>query len=85
MKVRQFEGNNGAVKNQFIIEDGTSLVFQSYFSIIAKKENDRVFLDERYWEYSRTTGKYRNMFLGENKKETLKKIASGEYTLCNLN
>ena len=31
------------------------------------------------WEYSKTTGKYRNMFLGEDKKETLRKLKSGEY------
>ena len=43
------------------------------------------YLDEYYWDYSRTTGKYRNQFLGETKKETEKKIASGEYKLVNLN
>jgi len=42
-------------------------------------------LDEKYWDYSKTTGKYRNQFLGENKKETEKKIASGEYILTDLN
>ena len=46
---------------------------------------DRVFLDEYYWDYSRTTGKYRNQFLGEYIDETRSKIKSGEYKLKNLN
>ena len=32
-----------------------------------------------------STSKYRNIFLGETTKETLKKIKSGEYKLVNLN
>lgn len=64
--------------------------FQSYNSVIAMKGYDqnsnlRVVLDEKTWDYSVTTGKYRNQFLGENKAETLKKIKSGEYKLANLN
>ena len=49
--------------------------------------NGEVFitLDKHFWSYSRTTGKYRNTFLGETKKETLKKIDSGEYELAELN
>jgi hypothetical protein len=84
-KVSQFEGRNGAVKNQFLIETETATIFQSYNSVIAKKENGKTFLDERYWDYSTTTGKYRNQFLGEDKKETQKKIDSGVYVLTNLN
>ena len=45
----------------------------------------RVYLDESDWDYSVTTGKYRNQFLGEGIAETRKKIASGEYKLANLN
>ena len=41
--------------------------------------------DKDSWDYSVTTGKYRNQFLGENKAETLKKIKSGEYKLAKLN
>ena len=32
-----------------------------------------------------TTNRYRNMFLGENKAETQRKIDSGVYKLVNLN
>jgi hypothetical protein len=44
-----------------------------------------IYLDEKYWDYSVTTGKYRNIFLNETKKETEKKIANGTYELTNLN
>ena len=44
-----------------------------------------VYLDKTYWDYSTTTGKYRNQFLGETKKETERKIKSGEYALVDLN
>ena len=42
-------------------------------------------LDERYWDYSVTTGKYRNQFLNEGIAETRSKIESGEYMLADLN
>ena len=60
-------------------------VFQSYGSTIVKKQDGKVELDEATWDYSVTTGKYRNQFLGETKKETQAKIDSGEYILTNLN
>lgn len=87
MKVSQFNGRNGAVKNQFLINnDNGDVTFQSYDSIIAIKKNDgSIVLDERYWDYSKTTGKYRNQFLNEDKKETEKKIKDGIYKLANLN
>ena len=72
-------------KNQVIIYTENSVLFQSYNSTICKIENGQTFLDERFWDYSKTTGKYRNIFLGEEKKETTKKINSGEYKLTNLN
>jgi hypothetical protein len=85
MKVQNFDGRNGKVKNQFIITDGNKTIFQSYDSVIAIKENGKITLDEKFWDYSTTTGKYRNQFLNEEKKDTEKKIASGEYVLANLN
>lgn len=86
LKVRQFEGNNGAVKNQFLVWKGNDVYFQSYDSMIAKRTAEgEVSLDERYWNYSKTTSKYRNQFLGEPKKVTEAKIKSGEYKLVNLN
>jgi len=61
-------------------------MFYSYKSIIAiKYDNGEVLLDSDYWDYSRTTGKYRNIFLDEDKKTTEKKIKKGEYKLKKLN
>ena len=55
--------------------------------MIAKKiwTTGKTVLDQNSWDYSVTTGKYRNQFLNETKKETEAKIKSGEYRLVNLN
>ena len=73
------------VANQFIINDNGAEYFQSYRSIIAKKSQGKIYLDEYYWDYSTTTGKYRNQFLNEGIADTRKKIQSGEYILTDLN
>jgi hypothetical protein len=86
MKVQNMTLNNGnKIANQFIINTGKSRIFQSYNSIIVKKTAKNTYLDSYYWDYSKTTGRYRNMFLGETKKETEAKIKSGVYKLTNLN
>jgi len=77
------------VKNQFIINTSEATFFQSYDSIIVKNcfedGKRKVYLDKTYWDYSKTTGKYRNLFLGEDLKTTRQKIKGGEYTLTDLN
>lgn len=86
LKVTQLNGKNGPVKNQITIQTNDGIYFQSYKSIVAAKlNNGTVLLDKTYWDYSQTTGKYRNQFLGESKKETERKIKEGFYILCNLN
>jgi hypothetical protein len=72
MKVQNMTSAKGnSIANQFIIKDavvtieGTLLldcdVFQSYKSVIVVRDlTGRVFLDSYYWDYSVTTGKYRN-------------------------
>tara|TARA_R100000655_G_scaffold19490_1_gene40676 strand:- start:16632 stop:16928 length:297 start_codon:yes stop_codon:yes gene_type:complete len=88
VKVNNMLSNNGnRIANQFEIQTDDGLYFQSYESIIAIKPNDgsKIILDEYYWNYSRTTGKYRNIFLNESKADTQKKIDSGEYLLADLN
>jgi hypothetical protein len=100
MKVENMTSSKGnKIANQFIITDtvndmsGNAVTyFQSYNTIIAKRDCFRagvktrqVWLDAEKWDYSKTTGKYRNLFLGETKKETEKKIKSGEYKLVKLN
>ena len=87
MKTENMTSTSGnKVANQFIIYGNNSDVyFQSYKSIIVKMNDDEVQLDQKYWNYSNTTGKYRNIFLNENITETRKKIKSGEYKLVDLN
>lgn len=65
MKVRNMVSTNGnTIANQFIIEDGNKLIFQSYHSTICviDKQCDTVTLGYD-WDYSRTTMKYLNQFL----------------------
>ena len=87
VKVRNMRNNNNnLVPNQFIISTDEGVYFQSYNStIVFVDEESKVFLDENDWDYSRTTGKYRNIFLGEYIGETRKKIEIGEYELIDLN
>jgi hypothetical protein len=77
---------NGLITSDTGENLGSGTMFQSYKSnIVYKNYRGQVYLDSYYWDYSKTTGKYRNLFLGEDKKATEKKIASGEYKLINLN
>ena len=86
MKIRNMQSPNGNdVPNQFIIEDGEWEYFQSYDSIIVKQSRTETILDKKYWNWSKTTSKYRNIFLGETKAETERKISAGIYRLENLN
>lgn len=97
MKARNMQNSSGKeVANQFIItgegEDSykSSIeIFQSYGSVIAKRYYQggrlHIQLDINKWDYSKTTGRYRNQFLGESKKETEAKIKDGTYELVDLN
>lgn len=72
--------------NQNVLTHENGRTFQSYGTNIAHVANDgSVTLDQKKWDYSNTTGKYRNEFLGEKKADTQRKIQSGEYKLANLN
>ena len=74
------------IPNQFEIFTPEGRYFQSYDSVIAFiPRTGKIQLDRNKWDYSVTTGKYRNLFLRENKKETEKKIKTGEYELTDLN
>ena len=44
-----------------------------------------VYLDRNAYKCSVTTGRHRNMFLGETLPQTKQKIKSGEYKLADLN
>lgn len=67
-----FKGNK--VHNQFILEYGNFIAFQSYSTLIAvyDHENDTLYQDENF--YSRTTSKYLNMFINEYQPLTISKV-----------
>jgi hypothetical protein len=89
IKVENMTSSRGNdVPNQFIIRTMKGRYFQSYNTIIAfipSSWSEKTQLDRNSWDYSITTGKYRNQFLGEDKKETQRKINNGTYELTNLN
>ena len=73
------------VKSHFVItRNNGDVIFQSYDSAIVMIDSTGVVHLSEDWDYSTTTGKYRNMFLGETKIETMQKIQQGEY-LMDLN
>ena len=80
MKVENMVSSKGnKIANQFILTDNDGVeYFQSYNSIIAKREFEEgkeiITLDGHYWNYSRTTSKYRSKFLNETTKETEKAV-----------
>ena len=87
VKVENMVSHKGnKVANQFILGTVEGVYFQSYNSIIVFEAIDgTVTLDEKYWDYSNTTRKYRNIFLGQNSKAIKAKIKNGTYKLANLN
>lgn len=52
--------------NQFVIRDGERVIFQSYKSIIAVVDfGKKIISIGSDYNYSTTTGKYRNMFFND--------------------
>jgi hypothetical protein len=84
MKVHNMKSprSGNPVPNQFIIVTDEGTMFQSYGSIIAfiRRGSGKTELGKN-WNYSRTTTRYRNIFLNESTKETRAKLASGQYIL----
>lgn len=63
MTVRNMEGRSGKVANQFIITGDGKTTFQSYDSTIAEINNNaKEIIIHPHYNYSKTTGKYRNQF-----------------------
>lgn len=85
MKIQNLEGYKGnQVVNQFVINDGDDVYFQSYESLIAKKVDDEITVGKD-WNYSRTTMKYLKKWFedycdmaGMTKENILKAIKSGK-------
>lgn len=89
MRVTQLiNKNNNAMANHFVIDDdnGNSLL-QSYKVIVAKidYENDKIFLDRDFFDYSLTTKRAINFFLNNTHQERLKLIKENKIQLINLN
>lgn len=89
IKVKPMRNAKGSiVKNQYLIFTPEGVYFQSYDTVIAFRPGNRfqaIVLDKHNWDYSTTTSKYRNLFLGEDTKTTRKKIEDGIYLLARLN
>jgi hypothetical protein len=65
MKVENMETNEGrAIPNQFIIKRDGETCFQSYHSLIAIWDGDKLTLGKD-WDYSVTTSKYLYRFIDE--------------------
>lgn len=73
--------------NSIITLSNGKKIFNSYGVNVAEIDvlTKIVRLDHVYWDYSVTTGKYRNIFLSEDKKQTEKKLKNGQYVLADLN
>lgn len=87
-----YSPRGGQVPNQFVIETEEGTYFQSYGSVIAfipnasNNANLLTVLDANKWDFSSTTGKYRNQFLRvDGKCEVEKRIKEGRYILADLN
>lgn len=73
------------VPNQFQITTPDGIYFQSYRTLIVAIIKGQVYLDKKHWNCSMTTGKYRNQFLGESRRQITRKINEGIYILADLN
>ena len=83
MNIKQMTSprTGNAVPNQFLVTIGDFIYFQSYKTVIAKKnEYTREVTLCEDWNYSRTTLKYLNKFLGET-KDIKKRIENGTYKI----
>lgn len=79
VSVSNMRGNSGReVPNQFRISGDGWALLQSYRSPIAMVYHGITYIFKNY-DYSQTTGVYRNQFLGEGIAETRAKLKSGEY------
>jgi hypothetical protein len=86
MRTTQLINANGnPAPNQFVIEDGTKRIFQSYSTKVAELDNGQITIDTKAFNYSNTTSKHLYLFLDMDRKQIEKAIAAGEITVKNLN
>lgn len=67
---------------ELVVVNGYSILY-SYGSPVVLRYG-KVYLDERYWDYSKSTGKHRNRYLDENIETTRRKIENGTYELVDI-
>jgi len=86
MKVTNLRSSKGnKVPNQYSIDTGNSIIFQSYDSIIAEVKGGIIYIDPVYYNYSKTTSKYLYMFLNMNKNTIQEGIRRGDIQFKKLN
>lgn len=75
------------VKNQYSFNHKGSRFFQSYDNIVARvdQNNGAIQLDEKYYDASKTTAKYRNIFLNMSTSKIRTGIEDGSIKVVNLN
>lgn len=69
------------VKNHFVVELDSKTILYSYESSIVMIDAQGQIHLSAHWDYSATTIKNRELFLGEPSIETQKKIKNGEYKM----
>lgn len=76
-------------KDHVIVRSNDWFMFFSYNKLITlilyDPRGHKTYLDEKYWNYSNTTNRYRCKAMGESGKETIQKINHGEYQFTDLN
>lgn len=87
MKVENMKSRNGnAIPNQFIITDDNGIEhFQSYKTIIAKREPCGCITIDHLNPFSLTTSKYLYKFLNVTRKEFHDNLTGGKYAVADLN
>ena len=83
LRVSNVIGKNGkAVPNQFYVHytegNDSYVILQSYDSMILKMKDWEIVEVGKDWDFSRTTGKYRNIATGMDKK-AFKKMLDEEF------
>lgn len=66
-------------KNMYISDCGN--ILKSYDKIIVVKKGGEIYLNADYYDYSTTTSRHRNLFLGVDSKEFHKNLKEGRYKL----
>ena len=79
-KLKGFKYVRTLAPNQIVVKFQNGRLFQSHDSTICIIMDGQTYLT-REWNQSKTIGKYRNIFLGENLKETELQIKKCEYKL----